>query len=126
MATALDIITGALRKIRVLAIGREPKAAETEHGLTALNEMLSTWRINGIDLAPTALLSTDTLDVPDDHLETIRLSLAERIAGDYGAQVSPIDSGIAADGRAALRAYHFTIKTIGIDHIAAIPRWQTD
>jgi hypothetical protein len=121
MATALDIITRALRKIKVLASGESPSSEESADCLDALNDMLSAWSISGIDLAHTALALTDTLDVPDDHLEAIRLSLAERVADDFGAQLSPRDAMLAEEGRAALRAYHFSIKTIGIDHPAAQP-----
>jgi hypothetical protein len=121
MATALEVITSALRKLKVYAAGEEPGAEDAEDCLTALNGMLFAWTINGIDLAHATLALTDELDVPDDHLETIRLSLAERIASDFGADVSPIDMAIADQGRAALRAYHFSIATIGIDHPAAQP-----
>lgn len=124
MATALDIITRALRKIRVLASGESPTSEEADDCLNALNDMLVGWAINGIDLAHTDLALTDTLDVPDDHLEAIRMSLAERVAGDFGAQLSPTDMQIADQGRAAIRAYHFSIKTIGIDHPSAERRDQ--
>jgi hypothetical protein len=114
--TALECITRALRKIRVYGAGEDPSAADSEDCLLALNQMLFGWGSNGIDLAHTELGLSDELDVPDDHCEAITLSLAERIAADFGAQVSPVDSAIADQGRSALRAYHFSIKTIGIEH----------
>jgi hypothetical protein len=120
--TALEVITRALRKLRVYAAGENITAADTEDCLEMLNLMLSGWSIDGIDLAPQDLLTTDTLDVPDDHLETIYLSLAERVGGDFGAELAPADALRAETGRASLRAYHFSIATIGIDHPAALPR----
>jgi hypothetical protein len=116
MATALDIVTRALRSLRVLASGDTPSADEAADGLTALNDMLFAWRIDGIDLGHVALASSDTLDVPDDHLFTIRLSLAERLAGEYGAALSPDDLRAAELGRAALRAQYFSIQDLTSDN----------
>jgi hypothetical protein len=120
--TALDLITRALRKIKVLASGESPTSDEADDCLLALNDMLASWSINGLDIAHTTLALTDTLDVPDDHLEAIRLSLAENVAGDFGAQMAQADVIAAQDARAALKAYHFSIKAIGIDHPAAARR----
>jgi hypothetical protein len=41
--SALDLITGALRKINVLASGEVPSAAETADALVVLNDLLDTW-----------------------------------------------------------------------------------
>jgi hypothetical protein len=124
--TALEVIIRALRKIRVYGAGETPTAADTEDCLETLNRMLAGWGINGMDLAHIDLVETDVLDVPDDHLEAIYLSLADRIAGDFGTELAPADQMIAEVGRAAIRAYHFSIATIGIDHPAATPRSITD
>ncbi len=43
MATARDVIKGALRKLGVLAAGETPSAAELSDGLSSLNDMLDTW-----------------------------------------------------------------------------------
>jgi hypothetical protein len=125
MATALDVITRALRKLKVYGAGEDVGASDAEDCLVSLNDMLFGWAINGIDLAHTTLALTDALDVPNDHLEAITLSLAERVADEFAAQFSPVDAAIADQGRAALRAYHFTIATIGIDHPMARPRGST-
>jgi hypothetical protein len=123
--TALEVITRALRTLKVYGAGEDPSAADEEDCLLALNNMLAGWSINGIDLAHITLIASDTLDVPDDHLEAICLSLAERIAGDFGAEITPANQAIADQGRAAIRAYHFNIATLGIDHPAAVPNaWR--
>lgn len=43
MTTALDLITGALRKINVLAAGEVPQASEQQDALTVLNDLIDTW-----------------------------------------------------------------------------------
>ena len=43
MSTALDLITGALRKINVLAAGEVPNAQESADALMVLNDLLDTW-----------------------------------------------------------------------------------
>jgi hypothetical protein len=123
--TALEAITRAMQKLRVIGPGKEPKAGEAEFGLAELNDMLAEWSIDGIDLAPVALDLSDEIDVPDDHNAGIILSLAARIGGVYGAELSPIDTASLDHRFAILRAYHFSIKTIGIDHPATQPRnWR--
>jgi hypothetical protein len=114
MATALDVVTRAARK-RLRESGLTLTSAELEDGLADLNDMLAQWSIDGIDLAHIALISTDELDVPDDHLQAIVLSLAERLT-DFGGQLDPADIRRAEEARMALRAYHFTIAQLGGDH----------
>jgi hypothetical protein len=59
MATALEVITRALRRLKVYAAGEEIGSEDAEDCLTALNDMLFGWSINGIDIAHVALdLST--------------------------------------------------------------------
>jgi hypothetical protein len=40
MATCLDIISAAMRELAVLGMGKEPKAAEAEHGMTRLQALI--------------------------------------------------------------------------------------
>lgn len=47
MTTARDIIESALRKIQVLGRGQSLDADSAQNGLTALNQMLDSWSIEG-------------------------------------------------------------------------------
>ena len=114
MATALDVVTWACGK-RLREADFAPTASETELGLRELNNMLAGWSIEGIDLAHVTLISTDDVDVPDDHLQAVVLSLAERLT-DFGGSLDPSDIQRAEQGRMALRAYHFTISELGGEH----------
>jgi hypothetical protein len=112
MASALQVIERAMRRLRVLGLGKEPKAAESEEGLAILNQMLSEWGIDGIDIAHTTLGLSDEIDVPADHESAIVLNLAKRMGGLFGSQLSPDDDLLAQRGRMALVAYHFSIADL--------------
>lgn len=116
MATALQLIERALRDLKVYANGETVSTADRDECLQVLNDMMAEWEITGIDLAHTSLAYTDTVDVPANHLNAIRRNLAVRIAPMFGAELTPVDVQLAQAGEQALRAYHFNIGTIGIDH----------
>lgn len=119
MATARDIVTRALRKRRVIGIGREPKASELASGIDDLNDMLSQWSIDGIDFNHVPLTANDTPDIPESHIQTLVLSLAERLT-DYGGALDPMDIMQAQTGRRALMAYYFGIADMRPDN----PLWR--
>lgn len=115
MATARDMVKRAMRARKVLSGGEEPTADELADGLDALNAMLFTWPITeGVHLQHVELSAGDTLDVPDDHIQTIALSLAERLT-DYGGQMDPMDVVAADQGRTALRAMYFTVRDLSFE-----------
>ena len=112
MATATQVINRALKRLRVIGVGQSPTANETTDCLEALNDMLFAWRADGIELAHITLLSTDVLDVPDDHIEPIALNLAKRVGGLFGASLSADDAALAQSGENMIRAYHFSIADL--------------
>lgn len=116
MATVNDEIARALHRLRVVAIGDDATSTEADYCLGEYNEMMHAFELDGMALAHIDQELTDTIDVPDNHLETIRLSLMERIAPAFGAQMDVNDRMKAELGRMALRAYHFSIAALGSDH----------
>lgn len=115
MATARDVVTRALRKRKALTVGETPQADELTDGLSDLNDMLFGWDTDGIRLGHITLAADDTLDVPDDHIQTIVLSLAERLT-DYGGQLDPADIIAADDGRKRLRARYLDLIPLTVEH----------
>jgi hypothetical protein len=47
---AIDLITNAMRKMGVLAVGEVPSANEATVGLTALNDVIETWNLERLSL----------------------------------------------------------------------------
>lgn len=125
MATARDLITGALRDRRAIGLNATPTASEAAYGLDRLNAMLAGWRIKGIDFGHVTLALDDTLDVPDDHLQTVRLSLAERLNA-FGGALDDDDRIVAEIGRRDLLAQYFNIANLTSDHPLGSARLATD
>jgi hypothetical protein len=48
MATCLDIITHAMRQARIIGPGKDPKSAEAEEGMVALQSLYDGWRTGGM------------------------------------------------------------------------------
>jgi len=73
MATVRDIITQALKRIRVIASGETPQASDIADGLTALNQMMSGWATNGVNVLHNdyALADTFTFFVPPTVLDGV-------------------------------------------------------
>lgn len=83
MATMLDIVTRAYRKIRVTGDGDPLEAVSAAEGMDALNDMLHEWKTRGVDLTYTDLALTDTFPLPDQFREGTVYMLASRLAPEY-------------------------------------------
>lgn len=83
MATTLDIITRAFRKVGISGQGEALDAEALAEGLAALNAMMHGWKLRGVDVAHVDLASTDTFSLPQEYEEGTVYLLASRIAPDY-------------------------------------------
>lgn len=114
--TVNDLISRALHGLRVVALGDEATSDEAQYCLDEYNDMMFAFELDGMALAHLEATLDDTIDLPDNHLEAVRLSLMERIAPMFGKEMSVGEHLRAEQGRMALRAYHFTIGTLSVDH----------
>lgn len=87
MATALDVVTRALRKATVLPVDEVAPADMAAHALDALNDMIFAWKLAGVDTSHVALALSDTFPLGDEYLEGTTFLLASRLAPDYQAPV---------------------------------------
>ena len=89
MATVLDVVTGALKLLEVRTAESPVTAAEAEDGLTALNDMMNEWNIDGVNVGYETLDEiTDELFVDLGAIGAIKANLAVYIAPEYGRLVN--------------------------------------
>lgn len=94
MATMSDIVSGALKRLRVINPRKNPDGVTADEGLTALNDMMHSWKGLGIDSDHETLTLTDEFPLDDEHIQGVKALLAVRLAGDYGLDVN---AGIVRD-----------------------------
>jgi len=105
MATVTDIVTGALQLLEVNVAESAIEAPEAEDGLTALNDMMNEWNVDGIDVGYEALDSVeDELFVKLGSIGAIKANLAVYIAPEYGRTVSTSLEARAKRSKRSLRA----------------------
>ena len=104
MATALEVITGAVVLLGVRAAESPLEPNEAEDGLVALNDMLNEWNLEDIDIG------FETIDDVQDELfvdtgteGAIKSNLAVYIAPEYGRIVSDALALRASRSKKAVR-----------------------
>lgn len=83
MATVLDIIERAYRKIGVSSEDESLTARQLSDGLDALNMMLAAWRLAGVDLPLPELQSTSPFPLQIELQEGTVYMLASRLSPDF-------------------------------------------
>lgn len=104
MTTVQDIVSRALRLLRVLDVNSAPKAVDMQTGIVALNAMMRRWEANGLALGwSTVVNPADTLPLPEEAEEAVAYNLALRLRAEYGTSLDPDVAAMAADGLNLLR-----------------------
>jgi len=89
MATAADIIKGALRRIQVIEAETPITADEIQDGLEDLNDFGSQMEAGGLSLGFNQLSSTaDEVSIPFQTVGMFKDNLAVYMAGQYGAPIA--------------------------------------
>ena len=108
MATAIDMVTRALRLVNIMEAGEVAQAEDAVDGLAGLNEMVNGWENSGIHIGWSNVAQDDTLLVHDKYLEAIRYNLAIRLAAEYdGIDASPLIVAVAVSQFRALQMNTF-------------------
>jgi len=81
------IIESAFRKIEIKASNTPLTSDELDDGLEVLNDMLSEWFYDGVDLGVSSV-SLGATDIPTWALTAVKSGLAIRLATEYGADIS--------------------------------------
>lgn len=85
MATCLDIIERAHRKIGVLSRDETLQAHDVAEGLGALNMMLFAWKLDAVDTSHSAKATADTFPLASEYEEGAVYVLASRLSPDFQA-----------------------------------------
>lgn len=78
MSSSAQIVTRALKRLKIVEPQESPSADEAADGLAALNAMIAGWQADGVNI------SSD-VPLPAKHEEGVVALLALRLAPDYGA-----------------------------------------
>lgn len=129
MATATEIATRALKRIRRTDSHSTPDATDVADATDALNAMIASWEAEG--------LSGDVLPLDSRFEQGVVAMLAVRIAEDFGVTPGPVLMRDAADGWSALLAAYWAVpqaafesslrQTSGFSEISTVvgyPAWQ--
>lgn len=107
MATAQQIATRALRRIRVIAADETPAAADMDAATEALDAMIASWEAKG--------LSGDVLPLDSRFEQGIVAMLAVRLADEYGKEPTAVLARDAEEGWSDLRAAFFAVPLSQFD-----------
>lgn len=88
MATALEIISGALALLGWLPAGEEPAPDDAALALTGLNDMLASWEGKDVHIGASVLKLTDELPMEARHVGGVKALLAVWVAEPFRTPVS--------------------------------------
>ena len=83
MASVLEIVTRAFRKIGVSAADEALDADQISVGVDALNMMVHAWKLEGVDLSWADQAASDTFALDSEYHEGVVYNLASRLSPDY-------------------------------------------
>jgi len=123
--TALELIQKAARLIGMTAQGQTLSAEEAQDGLSALNEMLHAWALEGIILGHTDLALGDTVNLPSEYTMGVRYNLALEMAADIPTDppVYVVQKSISTKN--AIRNDNITPGKLTVDAALLTPRRAT-
>lgn len=84
MATARDIVSGALRRLTLRGSGEPIPANEAQDTLAALNDMMHAWKGQSLTYEHTTMELSTTFPLEDDLHQGVKAMLAIRIADEFG------------------------------------------
>ena len=115
MTTANDVVTGAAKKINVIAAGETLSGQDAADGLQNLNDMLHAFELQGIFLGHTDLALAGTINLPDSHIEGLKAILAVRMAPEYEKEASMRVQMLASDTESLFITHYAEIPVMSID-----------
>jgi hypothetical protein len=119
-----EIVSAAMRRLGLTQAGEAPTGDEYGIGIEALNDLVSGWRIRGLEMSYTSVESSAGGDVSpfeDEDLDAVKALLAMRLAEEYGKMPSPMLAAAASTYWNALFGKYVTGPDMVTDS-ALLPR----
>lgn len=107
MATATEIATTALKRLRIVGAGDTPSAEDIADATDALNAMIASWEAQG--------LTGDVLPLDARFEAGVTAMLAVRLAEDYGKTPGPVLLDDADRGWKGIRGAYFAVPRATFD-----------
>jgi hypothetical protein len=115
-ATASDVISKALQRLNLISEVETMSSEQAADGLIALNEMMHGFSSQGIAYAHSDLALTDTVNMHDGLIDSLKWMLARKLADDgYGVVLSPQQLGMMMMAKRALQAAYFLRRVAPVD-----------
>lgn len=116
MATATEIATKALKRLRIVGAGETPTAEDVTDATDALNAMIESWEAEG--------LTGDVLPLDARFEAGITAMLAVRLAEDYGKTPGPVLTRDASNGWAQIQAAFLSTPEARFDSALVSTRYR--
>ena len=108
MSTSAEIVTAALRRLRIYDSHQDPTAVDMRDGQKALDLMLASWSAHGVNVDA-------AFPIPAMHERGIVALLAMNLADDYRKMPGPSVQKDAEDGWRALEAAYIVAPNATFD-----------
>lgn len=112
MTTAKTLIDDAAELAKIKGMSQTLPASLSTRYLRLLNEMLESWRNEGVDLGLSTLAASDTIYVDDSDILSIRYQLTELIAESANKPLNPNIISRSAELFKSLRAKYFSQREL--------------
>lgn len=115
--TAQQIVTGALRFLRVLNAVESPTADDSANALSHLNDYLNGLNSRGAAFANVSMTIGDTVPIAQEFEGDLKRALAKYMAQDWGGQpMPPAERAECMRADQRILAYHTTVDPAGTDY----------
>lgn len=122
--TVSDVVNFALRP--VVGFGIDADADLMAHGLEIFNDMVSEWRIDGLDVGiPQTSALSDTLTIRDEFLAALKWNLRIKLGEEFGLPLRPAAVQSAARSRLLVENALFQPNPLTFEPALQQPRVMT-
>lgn len=115
MARVRDIVTGALRRLSVIAAEEDPSDADADRGLKIYNQMLFALKGQSIDVNHSTQTLNSNFVLGAQHEQGVECMLAVAMAGEFGVAIPPKLQELADAGDAVLAGDYMVVEPMSVD-----------